>query len=53
MSPEEVTGRVSKRLLAGESTMNAAEKKDIAVFKIENGAYMIQTGHKVTIIKFT
>lgn len=33
--------------------MNAAEKKDIAVFKIENGSYMIQTGHKVTIIKFT
>jgi len=33
--------------------MNAAEKKDIAIYKIENGQYMIQTGDKVTIIRFT
>jgi hypothetical protein len=41
------------RLLAGDTSMNPAENKSVAVYKIENGGYVIQTGDKVTIIRFT
>lgn len=33
--------------------MNNAAQKPVAVYQIENGSYVIQTGDKVTIIRFT
>jgi hypothetical protein len=33
--------------------VNSADKKTVAVYQIETGSYVIQTGDKVTIIRFT